>query len=436
MHKTFKKLDILAMILEFEIENYRSIKDKQVFSMVAESSKSKPDNVFEHQLASGDTVRLLKAAVIYGANASGKSNLLRAFFSFKRFIVAKLSIDDLIEFYDPFLFDTTSKNQPTHFSLTFIGEGNYKYKYAIAFNNEEVFTENLDYYPKGKPQNLFKRPIDKSKDGSIHTAKLGQIKHNKTLKVFRNQLVLSKFGFDTPDEFFSPIYQYFNSKNFSILSPSVQDNLEKFISINERSIIENPELIAKLNKLLHISDTKIEEVFVLEKAGHNKNLTTKKKKYDTFANHAVFTNKQRTGTQSLSLEQQSKGSKILFALGVDMLHKLKLGGVYIIDEIDTSLHPKLAKTLIQLFQNKISNPKNTQIIFSTHETAFLDKDLFRKDQIWFTEKNDYGETELFSAQDFDKVREDTPFDKWYLAGKFGGIPDIQSVESIFDNGTP
>ena len=424
------------MILEFEVENYRSIKDKQVFSMVAESSKSKPDNVFEHRLASGDTVRLLKAAVIYGANASGKSNLLRAFFNFRLFIVAKLSINDPITFYDPFLFDKTSKNNPSRFCLTFIGEGNYKYRYAIAFNNEEVFQESLDYYPKGKAQNLFKRLPEKSKDGSIHTAKLGQIKNYKTLKVFKNQLILSKFGFNTPDEDFSPIYQYFNANNISILSPITHNDLENLIDTNAIRLAENPELITNLNKLLHISDTKIEGVFVVKKAAQGKKNSTRNKEYDSFANHAVFDNQQKIDTISLSLDQESKGSKMLFALGVNILYQLKLGGVYIVDEIDTSLHPKLAKTLIQLFQNKTSNPKNTQIIFSTHETAFLDKDLFRKDQIWFTEKNEYGETELFSVQDFDKVREDTPFEKWYMAGKFGGIPDIQSLETIFTNGTP
>ena len=246
------------MILEFEVENYRSIKDKQVFSMVAESSKSKPDNVFEHQLASGETIRLLKAAVIYGANASGKSNLLKAFDTFRRFILAKLSINDSIEFYDPFLFDTTSKNKPTHFNLTFIGEGNYKYRYAIAFNNEEVFTENLDYYPKGKPQNLFKRPIDKSKDKNIHTAKLGQLKKNKTLKVFKNQLVLSKFGFDEPDEFFSPIYLYFNTSRFSVLNAKVENNFEKFKNSTAAALMENKEILVYLNKLFQISDTKID----------------------------------------------------------------------------------------------------------------------------------------------------------------------------------
>ncbi len=421
------------MMLEFEVENYRSIKDKQVFSMVAESSKSKSNNVFEHQLASGETVRLLKAAVIYGANASGKSNLLKAFYALQKFILAKITVNESIEFYDPFLFDTTSKNKPTKLVLTFIGSNNHKFKYQISFNKEEIISEILDYYPKGKVQNLFKRPIKKTANGTIHIAKLGQIRNNKTLKVFKNQLVLSKFGFDTPDEFFTPIYQYFVEDNFSIVNPAVGNNLNKFRNNTVEILVDHKELLDYLTKLMDISDTKIDRI-VIKRLGESKNNVSRENIYEVSGIHSVFENQEKIGTTDLSFEQQSKGSNILFALGGDILYKLKLGGIYLIDEIDTSLHPKLAKFLIQLFQNPISNPKNAQIIFTTHETAFLDKDLFRKDQIWFTEKNEYGETELFSAQDFDKVREDTPFDKWYMAGKFGGIPDIQALEAIFSNG--
>lgn len=402
--------------------------------MVAESSKSKPNNVFEHQLSSGETVRLLKAAVIYGANASGKSNLLKALDALRAFIQAKLTIHEYIEFYDPFLFDTQSAEEPTRFTLTFVGSENHKYRYEILFNKTAVIKEQLDFYPKGKIQNLFKRPIAKTTNDSIHIAKFGQIKNNNTIKVFRNQLVLSKFGFDTPDEFFLPIYQYFNDDNFTVLSSELEENLLSF----RRTIVEqltiNSELLPYLSKLIHLADTKIEDVKIEEIFTTTNFKSGSTKVFDAVGIHSVYNNKKKVGTKSLSFENQSKGSNMLFSLGGMMLFMLEFGGFFVVDEIDTSLHPKLAKTLISLFQLPSTNPKNAQIIFTTHETAFLDKDLFRKDQIWFTEKNEYGETELFSAQDFDKVREDTPFDKWYMAGKFGGIPDIQALEAIFSNG--
>jgi len=423
------------MILEFEVENYRSIKERQVFSFVAESSKSKPENVFEHQLASGDTVRILKAAVVYGANASGKSNLLKAFASLRDFVQAKLSVNDPINFYDPFLFNIASVDLPTTFILTFIGKNNHKFRYEISFNKTEVLKENLDYYPKGKPQNLFKRPLQKSANDDIHSAKLGQIRNHKELKVFKNQLVLSKFGFDTPDEFFLPVYQYFNNNNFSILNPNLERDLARFRYSAGRVISDNPEFVSYLNQLIQISDTKLNGIKIEDKRKSNKNVI-QPERFKFFGLHSIYDDHKKVGNIELSFEQQSKGTNILFSLSSIMLYMLKAGGIFIIDEIDTSLHPKLAKVLVQLFQSQIANPKNAQILFTTHETAFLDKDLFRKDQIWFTEKDDYGETTLFSVQDFDKVREDTPFDKWYMAGKFGGIPDIKAIEAIFSNGTP
>lgn len=422
------------MILEFEVENYRSIKERQVFSLVAESSKSKPANVFEHQLANGDTVRLLKAAVIYGANASGKSNLLKAFASLRDFVLAKLSVNDSIDLYDSFLFDTESANLPTTFVLTFIGKNNHKFRYEISFNKTEVFKENLDYYPKGKPQNLYKRPIQKSANGDIHTAKLGQIRNHKELKVFKNQLVLSKFGFDTPDEFFLPIYQYFDAANNLFILDSSKHSSEFNKNLTKEHLKHNNKLLSKINHLIQFADTKIEGIDIEEIERKNKRNETKE--YRLFGTHSIFNSKkEKAGTHLLPFKEESKGSNLLLTLGALIISMLEVGGILLIDEIDTSLHPKLAKTLVHLFQSPVANPKNTQIIFTTHETTFLDKDLFRKDQIWFTEKNDYGETELFSVQDFDKVREDTPFDKWYMAGKFGGIPDIKAIEAIFSNGS-
>lgn len=429
------------MILEFEVQNYRSIKEKQVFSMVAESSKSKLDNVFEHTLGNGDTLRLLKTAVIYGANASGKSNLLNAFKTLRNLILSKRPVGTAIEFYNPFLFDNQTKNTATSFVLTFIGPNNFKYRYEVFYNKKEILKETLDYYPKTQSNNLYKRPVNESKTTN-ENYNLAKVNH-KTFKIFKNQLFLSKFGFDEPHDIMTAIFQYFNNDNFSILNPYLRKDLSRFRKLAEKVLIKNREFIPVISSIMQVADTKIDKIDIREKAKkwllqtNDREVVThiQERSYETFAEHAIYENKKKIASSFLSFEEESEGSIILFALSTYILFKLKYGGVFMIDEIDTSFHPKLAKFLIQLFQNKKSNPKNTQIIFTTHETAFLDKDLFRKDQIWFTEKNDYGETELFSIQDFDNVREDTPFDKWYMAGKFGGVPDIKELEAIFLNGT-
>jgi AAA15 family ATPase/GTPase len=123
---------------------------------------------------------------------------------------------------------------------------------------------------------------------------------------------------------------------------------------------------------------------------------------------------------------------VLFTLGFSILKVLDEGGIFIFDELDGSLHPQLSSFLVRLFHNPITNSRNAQIIFSTHEVLLLDKNTFRKDQIWFTEKNKTGATEIFSANDFDGVRDDMPFGKWYLAGKFGGTPHISESKFILE----
>jgi hypothetical protein len=139
------------------------------------------------------------------------------------------------------------------------------------------------------------------------------------------------------------------------------------------------------------------------------------------------------GVRELPLYQESAGTNVLFALGGIILRRLEQGGVLFFDELDNSLHPKLSKFLVRLFNNPVSNTKNAQLVVATHEVTLLDKEVFRKDQIWFCEKDRYGVTEIFSAKDFDGVRDDTPFDKWYMNGKFGGQPKIKELEFIFDN---
>ena len=120
---------------------------------------------------------------------------------------------------------------------------------------------------------------------------------------------------------------------------------------------------------------------------------------------------------------------MILAVGALILLQLERGGLVVFDELDNSLHPKISRFFIQLFHSLNVNKGNAQIVFSTHEPLLMDKDMFRSDQIWFTQKTQFGETELYSAQDFDGVREDIPFDKWYMAGKFGALPNIQ--ESLF-----
>lgn len=431
------------MLLEFAVENFRSIKNRQVFSLVAESSKIKGDNVFEVLLSNGGSVRLLKTAVIYGANASGKSNLIKALGSFIQLVRRRIpGAGRPISGFDPFLFSKDTPTAATVFELTFLFE-NIKYEYKIAFKTAHIVQESLVYFPKGQTQQIFSR-VGEGSD-LLHKAKLGKNFGNKEVEVFNNQPVLNKFGTDTPHETLSKLYTYFATIDVQNAFRSSPNGLQIRRTSQRLTQPDQQFLLKRLTRLIQVADTKIigieisqseEQQELIRRVFNETGEIVERaiKRPPTFqvsGVHAVYEDGVATTAQALDFEEESEGTKALFWRGGLILEKLETGGVLVFDELDNSLHPKLVKFLVKLFANPQANPKNAQLIFATHEVTLLDRDLFRTDQIWFAEKNERGETDLFSAQDFDGVREDVPFDKWYMAGKFGGLPKIEDIESIF-----
>lgn len=437
------------MIIEFSVTNFRSIKEEQIFSFVAEPSKSKPDNVFEAKIRQGislkefledekkgeekstfETIRLLKSAVIYGANASGKSNVIKAFEVFQDLCVNPIGLET--KNYNPFKFDERTANEPTHFKLSFIGPFQYKYQYSFSFNKNEILSEELIYYPLGQARNLFKRVKDTEKKNGLiaDTFKKGDDLTDNKASANPKFLFITLSSILSQDRILLNIL-YYLKEHFQFFNTMNAADLEKWYYEVGGILSKKPSIQKQLKRLIASVDTKIQGLELEE----NKNIDFDdwniEKAYEPIGIHKMFNSNK---TARLHFKEQSRGTNMLYVLGGKILEQLDKGGTMFIDEIDTSLHPRLAKFLVLLFQHPKSNPKNAQLIFTTHETTFLDRNLFRREQIWFTEKDEYGQTELYSMQDFDKVREDTPFEKWYLAGKFGGLPDIKELEFIFGDG--
>jgi AAA15 family ATPase/GTPase len=428
------------MVLEFKVENFRSFNSPQVFSFVAETTKSKPNNVFEVALPKGASVRLLKSAVIYGANASGKSNFLRAFATLKRLVVHSDSykIGKEIDAFEPFRLDRSSREKTTKLELTFLLKSeaeNIKYRYAIEFNGKEIVAESLDFYPNGQISNLFKR---KKNGGDYDEIDIGKaLKKSGVPKLFlKNQLILSKFG-SQPHEQLNPVYSFFNTMGVghNLDDIGVADLLGRLSDILDKP--ENEPLKRKLTLFVSAADTKILDISIgglnereqkivanLPYSDDYKDIIAKKKRI--LARHQVYENGQPAGFEDFGFQSDtSDGTTTMLVILALVITQLEKGGLVVFDELDNSLHPKISRFFIQLFHSLNVNKGNAQIVFSTHEPLLMDKDMFRSDQIWFTEKNQFGETELYSAQDFEDVREDIPFDKWYMAGKFGALPNIQ-----------
>lgn len=434
------------MIIDFSFTNFRSFKDITEFTLIADSLKSKIDNTFEVEFNSGNPISLLKTAVVYGANASGKSNFIKAFYAFTWLIQnsSNFKLDkQQINCYEPFELDINTQNSPVIFKISFIIDL-IKYDYEVSFDKKNIVFEKLDFSPKGQTSNLFERLL--STDGDYDTIELGKNLIDKRIskKIFKNQLYLSKFGTDTPHDQLTPIFRYLTNINvWSAYDKFNISDLSKEVSVLV-SQSENEKLKNRLSKLIRISDTKIESISSKELKREDFKLPDElpdeiidkfyeDNKIRTFSYHKLFDNKKEVGTKEFDFNRkESTGTKVLFALGGKILQTLENGGVIVFDELDNSLHPKLCKFLIRLFNSKISNPKNAQLIFATHEVTLLDKDVFRKDQIWFAQKNKFGSSELYCANEFEGVRDSTNFELWYRTGKFGGNPKIKEIEFIYE----
>ena len=420
------------MLIKFSVSNFRSIKEEQTLSMIADSSTRKNDNTFVP--IAGNKLRLLNSAAIYGANASGKSNILKALTRLMSYFhTLNIDVDDNIPYYEPFELDKSCLSQPSIFKLSFIIEG-IMYKYQIAFDSREVHHEQLDFYPHKRQANLFIRTKNEVKRGDYF-----QDKRLFSSKALTKYPYLSKVAREEHEQM-QKIYEYLKTYNFFAANNNTDMRSSLVRHVNEILQLDQ-KLKRKLDKLIRIADTHIEQIKIEEKnvdfnfddqvpeeikkiIGDNK--------YELFAVHKTRDGLLEGGEANFPFfQKESIGTITLYVLGAVMLVILERGSILLIDEIDNSLHPKLCKFLIKLFHHPLTNPRNAQLIFASHETTLLDRELLRKDQIWFTEKNKYGETQLFSVQHFEKVKGDEHFDLWYMQGKFGGQPNIKEVEFIF-----
>lgn len=419
------------MLISFKIKNYRSFKEEVVFSMEADSSKLKSGNIADLELNKTNRIRILKYSMIFGANASGKTNIIRAFYSLLSSINSKPDVGERIKMYEPFLFDKCSFEASTSFEVEFLGPNNVKHIYTVVFNGESIEKEILNYYPQGRESNLFTRIGTNTENSKIDIGILGPQFNKKEIKVFNNQLLLSKFGNDEPLEELTNVFLYF--KKYEVINSAngeYRNFIEKKIS---ESFYSDDLLRKKLNSLIKFADTKIAEIEI-KGADQNDDKKGGRNSFILSGLHSIYQDNVDTGEfMNLPFKEESTGTRVLFSIGGTVLSTLDKGGVLFIDELDVSLHPFLTRMLLLMFQSEKLNPKNAQLIFTTHDMTLLDRDIVRRDQVWITEKNINGTSEIFSLQDFDGVREETPFDKWYLAGKFGGLPSINSIDTMFED---
>lgn len=408
------------MILNLEFKNYRSFKGICSFTTEPTSSKAKVENLCEVETNAEGNKKALKISLIFGANASGKTNIIKFLYGFRRWV---LNLDNRvgedIALYQPFRFDNTTENAPIEFAMEFIAQ-RVRYKYEVSFTRLQIESESLMSYPNGKQTQLFERillPEEKEADSLKFGASLSTF---KPFNVFKNQLLISKFLKDTPCEPITNAAKYL--ADIVISNGFHEDSMLGEDKEMLRWLYSHPNKKKMLAEFLAFADTGLAD-FQLEKRSDGVEVTSL---------HGLYKDGKNLGkTADLPMKEESFGTRALFIIGCHVLQALQNGNPFFVDEMDSGLHSYITKLIVDIFRNERINKHNAQLVFTTHDVNLLDQNTIRKDQIWFTEKDKYGVSEMFSLSDFDDVREDTPFAKWYLNNKFGGVPSLQSLEKLF-----
>ncbi|MCC8127473.1 MAG: ATP-binding protein [Clostridiales bacterium] len=384
------------MLIQFTIENHRSIKDTAVISFAASKDKS-----LESCLLHPDEKKsLLPALALYGANAAGKSNVLHALMTMKDMVIgdtAKISKGQKLPF-EPFG-NTTA---PTSFEIVFMYRG-VRYAYGFSFDEEKVHNEYLYHWPNGREALIFSRENGKyefRENVNEQTTLSNRTPENKLYLVSSNDWNLPQT---------ENAYKWFLEKLtfFMEQTPACSETVAHIVNGDDKK--------ARILKALLIADLGISDVTVRKTNGNAPVITTTHRVEDEDGSVSYF---------QLLMEQESAGTQRFFSRIGGWLQALENGSLLVVDEIEDSLHPLLTRRLIEMIQDGGINTKGAQLLFTTHDAMLLDLSFLRRDQIWFAEKNERScATEIYSLSTF-SPRKGENIRKGYLQGRFGAIPFI------------
>lgn len=432
------------MLIEFSVENYLSFKDLTTLSMVA--AKSFKEHHDSHIIETGYNFNLLKSAIIYGNNASGKSNLLEAMGFMKQTVLSSFR-DALLDNnerkfpLEKFVLNTQSEKETSFFEIAFIhSETRYRYGFEIDYDkivaewlfhttSKEVYLFKRNYQKIEINKSAFKEGLGKEEDVRENVLFLSLLatlgKETSTNVVdwfkkfnfiygihdrFHKRYTIDKLKDDK--QFFNWVVRFLKYLEIVNLSTTVEDISE----IDLETLRENEKDEEIINLLTSIHK-------IQSKQPRRDQLITYHRKYDE--------NNVLVDTVPFNFDkQESEGTKKLLYLLGPWYDTLQNGKVLVIDELDSRLHSHLTLRFVDFFHHL--NSYKAQLICAVHDISLLNKETFRRDQIWFVEKNQFGASELVSLGDFktDKVRNKSAFDKNYLEGKYGAIPYFDTDEKL------
>jgi len=406
------------MILEIRLSNFFSINEEVVLDLRAGNIKNAKSKDLKDNIFNFDDIEVLKTVALYGANASGKSNIIKAI----RFCNAMVyeshkHNENSIFNFQKFKFNKNSNKPSTYFIRFVINE--VEYKYSFSLNRTEILTESLYYYPNGRKAKVFER---NEKAGKTKREKysFGTSVIKRPFDVVESTsdktLFISR-GSQMDREIPKAIFKFFHStfilhhsnygiRNVEHLINSYKKQLLRALQLADSDIIDFKYRLKKEKGKKIRANLDTEEVFFEDDVLESMEIKT----YHRFSPKVPFD----------FLTEESGGTKKLFFMMLTILDVVRNNKTLLIDEIEDSLHPKIVEYIIEIFNSS----SKSQLIFSTHNTNLLDLNKFRKDQIWFVNKKENGASDLYSLYDYSDFRETMNLEKAYLQGRFDSIPIV------------
>jgi uncharacterized protein len=421
------------MLIEFRVENHRSIRDEQVLTMEAGRVGSDDDPI--PRAVPGSSNKLLPVVALYGANASGKSNVLSALTFMKEAVMfshRSWSPDDGIP-RDPFAWGQ-KRSEPSLYEVEFIADG-VRYRYGFKLDDRVFLEEWLYAWPNGKKQTWLERDGESFVYGNFLTGE------NKVIEgVTRTNALFLSAAAQLKHPQLTPLFSWFGgidtiTANHSRAFRSRWDSALAMMINEERETrqpglfddVEPDSLLNRFKSLLKNADTGIIDMRISKKESSQPGRMR--------SSGLELRHQSDSDDAWLPLEEESRGTQTLFQLALPILRTIQRGRLLVVDELEASMHPNLAEHIVRQFNDPTINSRDAQLIFSTHDTNLLGTlsgtPALRRDQVWLTEKNEQGATVLYPLTDF-KPRNDENIERGYVQGRYGAIPYLGNFQIAGD----
>ncbi len=436
------------MLVEFSVGNFRSFLQPVTLSMQAAKLRASDKSLDQGNVFQANGTSLLHSAAIYGANASGKSNLIRAMLFMRNMVLQSAKESQAQEpiGVERFRLSTAARESPAYFQIVFYLDGR-RYRYGFEVDEQRVRAEWL-YHTRQRETRLFIREADEYDISSVFKEGQGLQKRTRGNALFLS--VVAQFNGELATAllgWFRTRWNVVSGLDDAAYGPFTLRRFEESEGFRQRALAFVREADLAISSL-QVETRPFAEVQVpdqvrglVEELARSTALAVAPRQDNqgplvvlrVRTAHGVFDAQHNpSGSETFDLEdQESEGTQKIFYLAGPLMDTLEEGKVLVIDEMEARLHPFITRAIIRLFHSPQTNPHNAQLVFATHDASLLSGQTFRRDQIWFTEKDRYGATDLYSLAEL-QVRKDASFDKDYFAGKYGAVPFIGGLQSLFE----